>query len=156
LQSSSEETLKRIHRGHGLAEFTDAVARTRALGIEVCAHVILGLPGETRSHMLATADYLGRVRVDGIKLHVLHVLKNTPLADEYEKREFPLLSLEEYAALACDFLERIPPEMILLRLGAVAPHAQLVGPMWCASKYKAQAAVDAELERRDSYQGRLF
>ena len=156
LQSSSEETLKRIHRGHGLAEFTDAVARTHARGIQVCAHVILGLPGETRSHMLATADYLGRVQVDGVKLHVLHVLKNTPLAHEYEKRSFPLLSLEEYAALACDFLERIPPEMILLRLGAVAPHAQLVGPMWCASKYKAQAAVDAELERRDSYQGRLF
>jgi len=156
LQSSCEATLKRIGRGHGAAEFADAVVRTHARGIEVCAHVILGLPGESRSDMLATAEYLGRVRVEGLKLHVLHVLKNTPLAAEYAKRPFPLLSLEEYAALACDFLERIPPETILLRLAASAPKAQLVGPEWCASKYKAQAAVEAELECRDSCQGRLF
>ena len=156
LQSSSEATLERINRGHGVAEFTDALTRTHAREIEVCAHVILGLPRETREDMLATADYLGRVGVDGVKLHALHVLKNTPLAAEYKSRPFPLLSLEEYAILACDFLERIPPETILLRLAAQAPQAHLVGPEWCGSKHQAPAALEAELERRESYQGRLF
>ena len=156
LQSASDATLERINRGHTVADFTDSATRAARRGLPVCAHVILGLPGERKRRVLKTAELLAGLRIPGVKIHALHVLKNTPLADEYEKRAFPLLSLEEYAALACDFLERIPPEMMMLRLGAVAPHAQLVGPMWCASKYKAQAAVDAELERRDSYQGRLF
>ncbi|MBN2287916.1 MAG: TIGR01212 family radical SAM protein [Candidatus Glassbacteria bacterium] len=156
LQSSCAETLELINRGHGTAEFTDAVERAHARGIEVCAHVILGLPGEDSDRMLATAGFLGRLGVDGVKLHALHVLKKSPLEAEYAARPFPLLELGEYASLACDFLERIPAEMVLLRLAAEAPRAQLVGPRWCASKNEAQAAVEAELERRDSFQGRLF
>ncbi|MFC1614766.1 TIGR01212 family radical SAM protein [Gemmatimonadota bacterium] len=157
LQSSCETTLERIKRGHGVAEFTDAVNRTRALGIEVCAHVILGLPGETEKEMLATAEYLGRVGVNGVKLHVLHILQNTPLAAMYAARPFKLLSLDEYVSLACNFLELIPPDVILLRLAAKAPDDLLVGPSWCASSTKkAQDAIEVELERRDSFQGRLF
>jgi len=156
LQSASDRTLERINRGHTVAEFTAAVAASRAHGLPVCAHVILGLPGETRKQMLETARYLGEVGVQGIKIHALHLVKNTPLAEDYALRPFKLLTLEEYASLVCDFLERIPPDVVVQRLAVDVPQEVLVGPRWCVHKMKTVEAIEAELQRRDSFQGMLL
>ncbi|MEA2062614.1 MAG: TIGR01212 family radical SAM protein [Gemmatimonadota bacterium] len=156
LQSARDDTLRRIGRGHTVADFTDAAARTRERGIGICAHVILGLPGETRQDMLSTAGYLCRTRVDGVKLHALHVLKGTPLAEEYARRRVELPDLDDYACLACDFLERLDSGMVVMRLAPSARPSSLVAPAWCASTREGAAAVEAEMERRNSWQGKLL
>ena len=156
LQSASDTTLRRINRGHNVADFTEAVVRSARRGLPVCAHVILGLPGETKREILKTAELLATLRISGVKIHALHILKNTRLASEYAARPFALLEMEQYAALACDFLERVPPEAIIQRLAVDVPKDELVEPQWCLRKQETMAAIEAELERRDSFQGRLF
>jgi uncharacterized protein len=155
LQTADEATLQHLNRGHTVEEFSDAVSRAARRNIPVFAHVILGLPGETRKQVLATADFLARQRVQGVKVHALHILRNTPLAESWAREPFDLLTLEEYAGLACDFLERIPPDVVVQRIGVDVPRRLLVAPEWCAAKQRTVAAVERELERRDSRQGLL-
>lgn len=156
LQSASDDTLRLINRGHTVADFIDAAARAARRELPVCAHVILGLPGETNREILKTAELLARLRVPGVKIHALHILKKTRLASEYAAEPFALLEMQQYAALACDFLERLPPEAVVQRLAVDVPKNELVGPQWCLQKQETMAAIDAELERRESFQGRLF
>jgi len=156
LQSATDTTLRRINRGHTVADFTDAVTRAARRGLPVCAHVILGLPGETKCEILKTAELLATLHIPGVKIHALHILKNTRLASEYEDKPFALLEMQQYASLVCDFLERVPSEAIIQRLAVDAPKEELVGPQWCLRKQETVAAIEAELEKRDSFQGRLF
>ena len=156
LQSASDRTLERINRGHSVADFREAVSRAADHGLPVCAHVILGLPGETRKEMLATAGLLAGLKVAGVKIHLLHILTGTALAKQYAEEPFALLSLEEYAGLAADFLENLPPEAVVQRVAVDVPRNRLVGPLWCTDKRAVVAAVDRELERRGSCQGALF
>jgi radical SAM protein (TIGR01212 family) len=148
LQSAHDSTLRAIKRGHTVAQFTDAVVRARLRGIKVCAHVILGLPGETRAMMLDTACFIASFPVNGVKIHLLHVLKESPLEALYRDGRITLLSQAEYVSLVCDFLELLPPAMIVHRLTGEAPREILVAPEWALGKHAVLRAIRAELERR--------
>lgn len=153
LQSAHDYTLELINRGHDIAQFVDAVERTKGRGINICAHIILGLPGETKEEMMATADLVASLELEGIKIHSLYVLKGTKLAEIYQRGEFRLLELEEYVSLVCDFLERLPPDMVIQRLTGEAPRDLLVAPRWSREKMAVLGKIDTELEQRGSYQG---
>lgn len=154
LQSSVDRVLEGINRGHDTAAFVDAVRRCTARGIRVCAHLILGLPGETREEMLATAELLNGLGVAGVKLHQLHVMKGTRLEEMYRNGGVRLLELAEYASLVCDFLERLAPQVLVHRLVGDGG-LNLVAPEWGASKFVCLNAINAELERRGTRQGSL-
>jgi radical SAM protein (TIGR01212 family) len=156
LQSAREKTLELINRHHTVSEFVSAVEQTRDRGIRVCAHVILGLPKETRSDMLASADLLNSLGVNGVKIHSLYVNRNAPLARMYQAGELRLLSLEEYVALVCDYLERLAPDILIHRLTGEAPPTLLVAPQWCTDKSGVIRCIQQELERRDSVQGSRY
>ncbi|HIE13138.1 MAG TPA: TIGR01212 family radical SAM protein [Desulfotomaculum sp.] len=154
LQSSNNETLKRINRGHDFAAFLDAVGRTKGRGIYVGAHVILGLPGETRADLLRTAEALNTSGVDGVKLHHLQVFKGTALAAEWSEGRVGVLTVDEYVSVACDFIESLSPQTVILRLvGDVTDEALLLAPRWGVSKAQVIGAIDAELGRRGTRQG---
>jgi radical SAM protein (TIGR01212 family) len=156
LQSIHDVTLAFLRRGHDYACFLRAFEGARARGLRVCVHVILGLPGETREQMLATAAELARLRVDGIKIHLLHVLKGTPLGDMYQRGAIEVLAQDTYVELVADFLERLHPETSIHRLTGDGPRDLLLAPLWSLNKWEVLNAIDAELEKRGSCQGRSF
>jgi radical SAM protein (TIGR01212 family) len=153
LQSRHDRTLDWMNRGHHFDAFLDAVARCEGRGIDVCAHVILGLPGESRDDMLATADALAELPIQAVKIHNLHVVRDTPLADLHARGEIHLPERREYVGLVCDFLERLPAHLVIQRLQGDAPPDFLIAPLWCLDKASLLRDIDAELERRDSRQG---
>ena len=153
LQSPLDRTLKFLGRGHDFASFTEAVRACKREGIRVSAHVILGLPGESREEMLGTARILNDLGIDGVKIHLLHVMKETPLAELYARGEVPLLERDEYVGLVCDFLERLRPEISIQRLTGDGGRDHLIAPLWSLQKFEVLNAIDYELERRGSRQG---
>ncbi len=153
LQSIHDRSLDWMNRGHHYDAFLDAVGRCRGRDLDLCAHVILGLPGESRADMLATADALAALPVHGVKVHNLHVVRGTPLEAMYRSGEVRIFGRDEYVEIVCDFLERLPPEMVVHRLSGDAPPDYLVAPDWCLDKPALLRAIEAELERRDSRQG---
>ncbi len=155
LQSSHDETLRRINRGHDAACFSNAVMAAAGRGIEICAHVILGLPGETRAHMLATADFLAGLPVDGIKLHLMYVVAGTPLAQLYSSGAYRCLEQAEYVELVCDVLERLPRRMVIQRLTGDPHRLELLAPAWALRKTETLNHIKRRLEERDTRQGRL-
>ena len=156
LQSAQETTLARINRGHGFAEYVWAVRATRARGLPVCVHLILGLPGEDRSMMLDTLHRVRRVGADGIKFHPLHVVRNTMMAHEWRRGEIALLDQDAYVRLVCDMLERIPAQWAVHRLTGTAASDVLLAPEWCNRKWAVVNAVYAEMQRRGSRQGDML
>ena len=156
MQSIHDRSLDWMNRGHHHASFVDAVARSRNRGFEICAHVILGLPGETRDDVLATARELARLRVDAVKVHNLYAVKHTPLAEWVESGQVRLMDRDEYVERVVDVLEVLPPDCLVERVGGDAPPKYLVGPAWCLDKPALRAALDAEFARRDTCQGRLW
>ncbi len=154
LQSAHDKTLQNINRGHDVACFQKAVATTQNRGINICAHIILGLPGESRQEMLATADFLGDLGLDGVKLHVLYVVKGTPLETLYRQGRYRCLEQVEYIDLVCDFLERLPQGMVIQRLTGDPHPAELVAPAWTLNKSANLALIKARLEQRNSWQGK--
>jgi hypothetical protein len=153
LQSARDETLARIRRGHDAECFFRAAALTRRRGIRICAHVILGLPGETRADMLYTAGRLADAGIDGLKLHLLYVIKGTPMEALWRSGEYRCLEQQEYVDLVCDVLERIPAAVVIQRLTGDPHPEELAAPAWCRNKAATLASIEAELERRDSRQG---
>ena len=153
LQSVHESSLAWMQRGHGARAFEDAVAMTRAYPFRVCAHIIFGLPGETREMMLETVHHLVRIGIDDLKIHMLHVLKGTRLAKVYEQAPFKLLSMEEYISLVCDALEILPPSVVIQRLTGDAPAENLVAPKWILKKQETLSGIREELIRRGTRQG---
>jgi radical SAM protein (TIGR01212 family) len=153
LQSAHPATLARINRGHGRAAFDDAVRRAAARGIEVVAHVILGLPGEDAAMMRDTARALARLPVAGVKIHGLLVLEGTALAADWRRGGVPLPDLPTYAGWVADFLELLPPHVFVERLAADGHRDVRLAPAWAGGKHAVIAAVDAELARRGTRQG---
>ena len=153
LQTSHDRTLKAINRGHDYAAFVDAMNRSQGRGLKICVHVILGLPGETREDMMETAKRLGQMEFHGIKIHLLHIMRNTIMNHQYEKGEIQLLSLPEYASLVVDFLEYIPPHVTIHRLTGDAPPSVLVAPEWCLNKTRVLQTIRNEMQRRNFRQG---
>jgi len=153
LQSAHDATLQRLNRGHGVACFTDAVTRAAARGLETVAHVILGLPGEGPPEMAATAVYLGGLPLQGVKLHLLYVTRDSALAPLYLGGEYRCLTLEEYAAAVVDFLELLPPGFVIHRLTGDPHPGELLAPEWCRDKSRVLQAIKTEFARRDTRQG---
>lgn len=156
LQSIHDRTMEWVGRGHTYADFLRGLGELRRKKIRVCAHIILGLPGETRQDMWATAQAVAHLPLQGLKIHMLHVLRGTPLAKIYEREPFPLLSQEEYVTLVADILEILPPEMIIHRLTGDAPREDLIAPQWTLKKWEVLNAIDQELEDRSTWQGKKY
>lgn len=156
LQSVHEQTARRIGRGHDYPAFLSGYQALRRRGIPVCVHLINGLPGENREMMLESVRQVAALDPFGVKLHLLHLLKGTPLAKEYEKSPFPLLEKEDYVSLICEQLSLLPPHTVIQRLTGDGDRALLVGPMWSLRKREVLNAIDGEMARRNAYQGDGF
>lgn len=156
LQSIHDRSLEFINRRHDYACSLSAIERAHEIGLRVCAHVILGLPGESRRDMIATIDELNRVGVEGVKLHLLHVMKGTPLAGMYEQGSFSLMGRDEYVGLVCDVLEHLNPSILIHRLTGDGGRDTLVAPRWSLKKFEVLNLIDAELERRGTRQGHRY
>jgi radical SAM protein (TIGR01212 family) len=156
VQTIHDRSLQWMNRGHDYACFPDAVERCRGRGFQICTHIILGLPGETHADMMASADEMARLKLDGIKLHNLYAVKNTPLADQVTLGEVELMPRDAYVKTLVDFIERLPPEMVVERVSGEAPPDYFVGPSWCLDKPTVLRAIRDEFERRDAWQGKLY
>lgn len=156
LQSIHDETAARINRCHSFAEFLDGYVRAKDAGLAVCVHLINGLPGESRAMMLQTAKVVGRLRPDGVKFHMLHLIKGTALHREYEAHPFALLSREEYVATLCEQLLYLPAATVIERLTGDADRKTLVAPGWTRNKLQVLNDIDRRLYERNEFQGMLF
>jgi radical SAM protein (TIGR01212 family) len=155
LQSIHDTTLSVINRGHTFKSFQHAVTATKNRGIDICAHVILGLPGETKRHMLETAEVLAEMGIQGVKLHLLYVIKGTRLDEMFRENRYRCLTQEEYVDIVCDFLERLPGDMVIQRLTGDPHPRELAAPGWSLRKNETLALIRETLEKRDSRQGVL-
>ena len=156
LQTMHDRSLNWMNRGHDYASFVDAVERSRDRGFEVCAHLIFGIPGESREDMLATARAVAQLPVQAVKIHNLYAVKRTPLGDQVLRGEVELIGRNDYIQTVVDCLELLPPSMIVERISGDAPPDYFIGPAWCLDKPAVKLALQAELERRDTWQGKHF
>jgi radical SAM protein (TIGR01212 family) len=156
LQSIHDKSLALINRGHDFQSFKDAVDATLNRGIKICAHVILGLPEEKRSHVIETAETIGKMGIDGVKIHLLYVIKGTRLEKLYRQGSYKCLEQQQYVDLVCDFLERIPGDMVIQRLTGDPHPEELVAPQWSIKKAQTLSMIKETLEKRDSWQGKFL
>jgi radical SAM protein (TIGR01212 family) len=156
LQSAHDATLVFIRRGHDVACFDRSVWMAESVGLRVCAHVILGLPGETRPMALDTARHLASLPLKGVKIHALYIVKGTPLSVMYEKGQFRCMTREEYVEWVVDFLEIIPSHVVVQRLTGDPLHAELLSPEWVKEKGKNLSLIRQRLKERDTWQGRKY
>jgi radical SAM protein (TIGR01212 family) len=156
LQSIHDRTLGLINRRHDAAAFVDAVERSRKRNLNICVHVILGLPEEDKTDMLDTARALGTLDIQGVKIHLLYVIKGTPLAELYLRGGYRCLSREEYLDIVCEFLALLPPQVVIHRLTGDPHPAELLAPQWALEKQKNLQAIHDTLERRDIWQGKTY
>lgn len=160
LQTIHEESARYIRRGYPLAVYEDALRRLKEAGLTVITHVILGLPGETREDMLETIKYLAKgikdTRTDGIKLQLLHVLRNTDLAEDYLTGRFSVMTLEEYLPLLADCVRRLPPDMVVHRITGDGPKNLLLAPLWTGNKRLVLNAITRYFKEEQVQQGELF
>ena len=155
LQTTFEETSAAINRAHDYQTYLDGVAKLRKHGIQVCTHLINGLPGETPAMMRENVRRtIQDSDIQGIKLHLLHLMTNTKMMRDYNEGRLQLMSKEAYVSVICDQLEMIPPEIVIHRLTGDAPFETIIGPMWSLKKWEVLNAIDAEMKRRNSYQGK--
>ncbi|MBK3496077.1 TIGR01212 family radical SAM protein [Viridibacillus sp. YIM B01967] len=156
LQTVHEKTATMINRAHDFATYVEGVEKLRKHNIRVCSHIINGLPLETNEMMMETAKAVANLDVQGIKIHLLHLLKGTPMVKQYEKGMLEFLDKDEYIKLVADQLEIIPPEMIVHRITGDGPIDLMIGPMWSVNKWEVLNGIDAELEKRGSWQGKFY
>ena len=153
LQSIHEKTLKFINRGHDLANFKKAVKELQKRNIEVVVHIINGLPGETKEDMIETVKYLNKLKINGLKIHMLHIIKNTDLADYYEKNPFHILTEEEYIDIVISQLEYLDPKIVIHRITGDPKKEDLIAPTWLLKKFCVLNDIDKEMVKRNTYQG---
>lgn len=156
LQSAHDRTLARINRGHDFKAFEKAVAETRNRGINICVHVILGLPGETRRDMLETANIISQMGLDGIKFHMLYVVRGTPLETLFRRGDYQCMSREAYVDILCEFLACLPENMVIQRLTSDPHPDELAAPGWAMEKKQTLEMIHRILEEKDLYQGKNF
>jgi radical SAM protein (TIGR01212 family) len=154
LQSIHDATLERINRGHSAGVFMDTVERTRRKGIDVCAHVILGLPGEGRKEMLETAEALAATDIQAVKIHLLYVIRGTALYRLHEAGEYRCMNRENYAETVAEFLSRLPPGMIIHRLTGDPHPEELAAPLWALEKQANLQAIRETLRKKNLWQGK--
>ncbi|WP_174734933.1 TIGR01212 family radical SAM protein [Mesobacillus harenae] len=156
LQTVHERTALLINRAHDYQCYKEGVSKLRSHGIRICTHIINGLPLENPEMMMETARQAAKLDVQGIKIHLLHLLKGTPMVKQFEKGMLEFLSLDDYVNLVCDQLEVLPPEMIVHRITGDGPIDLMIGPMWSVNKWEVLNSIDAELKRRNSWQGKYY
>jgi hypothetical protein len=156
LQSMHDKTLKFINRGHDFRQFLDAVGTLAGENIHLCAHIIVGLPGETDEEILQTAKAVAALPINGIKIHSLLALEGTVLGEMYKNGAIKIMSKDKYVSLVADILEILPTEMVIQRLTAEGYRDIFLAPDWAMNKLDVLNSVNKELERRDSYQGKHF
>lgn len=154
LQSIHESTNKLINRCHTLECFVDMVGKLRTRNINVVVHIINGLPYETKEMMLDTVKFINKLDIQGIKIHMLHIVRNTDLAKMYYKEPFHILTREEYVNIVCDQLEFLRPEIVINRITGDPKGEDLIEPSWLLKKFCVLNEIDKEFVRRDSYQGK--
>jgi radical SAM protein (TIGR01212 family) len=156
LQTSNDKTAKLINRGYRKEIFEEAIENLRTRGIEVVAHTIFGLPEETKENMLDTIRYIASKNVQGIKIHLLHLMKETPMVKLYDQGRLKFLEKDEYVDLICEAITLLPQEMVIHRLTGDAPRNLLIGPMWSLKKWEVLNAIDRKLKEEELYQGKNF
>ena len=156
LQTIHESTTKLINRCHSLECFDDMVKKLRARNINVVVHIINGLPYETRDMMLDTVRHINNLDIQGVKIHMLHIVRNTLLAKMYSDNPFHVLTRDEYVNIVCDQLELLRPEIVINRITGDPKKEDLIEPSWLLKKFCVLNEIDKELVRRDSYQGKLI
>lgn len=153
LQTSHETTSKLINRCHDLTNFEEAVKKLRARNINVVVHIINGLPGETKEMMIETTNYLNQFDIQGVKIHMLSILNDTPLAIYYEKHPFPILTKDEYIDIVCSQLEQLNPNFVIHRITGDPKKEDLIAPLWLPKKFVIINDIDKEFIKRNTYQG---
>ncbi len=156
LQTIHEKTAEIINRGYALETYIKAVQDLKKRNIEVVTHVILGLPGESKEEMLQTIDFVANTGTQGIKLHLLHLMKDTPLMELYHQGQLQIMELEEYTTLIADCIERIPEEMVIHRITGDGPRDTLIEPRWSLKKWEVINAIEHELMDRSTWQGKKY
>ena len=153
LQTIHDKTSKLINRGHSLDEFFTMYKKLKDANIKVVVHIINGLPFETKEMMIDTVKYLNNLNIDGIKIHMLHILKDTPLAKLYESDHFHILTRDEYVDIVCDQLEYLNEKVVVNRITGDPKIDDLIEPKWLVKKFVVLNEIDKEMKKRDSYQG---
>jgi radical SAM protein (TIGR01212 family) len=156
VQTMHERSLQWMNRGHDYACFPDVVERSRGRGFEICTHIILGIPGETHAEMMATAREMARLQLDSIKIHNLYAVRKTQLGEDVEAGRVELMGRDEYISTLVDFLELLPPTMLVERISGDAPGDYFIGPSWCLDKQAILQAVKTEFENRNTWQGKKY
>jgi radical SAM protein (TIGR01212 family) len=156
LQTCNDETARRINRGYRLEVFEESMKKLKARNIDVVVHDILGLPGETKEDMLKTINYIAHSGAKGIKLHLLHLMRQTPMVKLYEAGNLEFLSQEDYIELVTQGITFLPKDMVVHRLTGDAPRDLLIGPMWSLKKWEVLNSIDKALEDNDLWQGKNF
>jgi radical SAM protein (TIGR01212 family) len=145
LQSAFDDTLKKVNRGHGFAEYEQTTRKARARGIPVCTHLILGLPGESTGRHIASLERVLDLGVDGLKFHPLHVVKGTQLANEWRRGEYQPMTMHQYVDDVVELIRRTPPEVVFHRLTGTASKEVLLTPDWCSKKWMVLNAIAERL-----------
>lgn len=153
LQTVHDVTAERINRCHTYGDFLRGFEMLKSRGVNVCVHIINGLPGETRDMMLETVRRVGGLGIHGIKIHLLHVIEGTALAEQYRRGEFQVMEREEYIELVCDQLELLPPDVLIERLTGDGARESLIAPLWSRDKRAVLNGIDKEMRRRNTVQG---
>ena len=156
LQTAHDSTARLINRGHDLSRFRAGFETAREVGLRICVHIINGLPGESPEMMLRTAEILGKMRPDGVKIHLLHVIKNTPLAGLWESGEYTAMECESYIETVVRQLEFFPPETVIERLTGDGDREELLAPLWSLDKRAVLGGIMKRQKQLDSVQGLRF
>ncbi|MBC8061072.1 MAG: TIGR01212 family radical SAM protein [Clostridiaceae bacterium] len=156
LQTSKDETGVLINRGYELKVFEKALVELRSRNIDVVVHSILGLPGESKEDMLGTIKYLSNLDIQGLKMHLLHLMKDTPMEKLYGEGQLTFLEEEEYTDLICKAITMLPKNIVIHRLTGDAPRQALIGPLWSLKKWEILNSIDRKLKDGDLYQGSSF
>lgn len=156
LQTAHDHIGELINRGHDYQCYIEGVEKLRKHNIRVCCHIIYGLPQETDQMMLETAKEVSKLDIQGLKIHLLHLMKKTPMVRQYEQGLLKFLEKDQYVNLIVKTLEMLPPEMIIHRVTGDAPADLLIGPMWSSNKWDVLNSIDRELKEQDTWQGKKW
>jgi radical SAM protein (TIGR01212 family) len=153
LQTVHDITAEKINRCHSYDTFLEGYHKLAQYNIPVCVHIINGLPGETKEMMIETIKEISKLNIHSVKLHLLHVLKDTKMAKQLANNEFQLLDLEQYIDIVCNQIELLPPHVVIQRITGDGDKDKLIGPLWSLKKFVVMNEIDKEMKRRDTYQG---
>jgi uncharacterized protein len=154
LQVANDDILRAMNRNHTVQQFSEAATTAKSRGLEIVAHVILDLPDENENDRIQTAELLNRLGIDGVKIHNLHILRDTPLESLYREGKVRVSSLSDYVEMAASFIERLRPEMVIHRLTGEGPNHLMLAPDWVREKSRAIREIEKALEARDGFQGK--